>query len=356
MTRITIKLTVIQDTCLGYNVFRGSARAKDIVEAAWIDFHDPIRNPLGYQRAFDEKRSTKARNYAEESYQPFWPESILAIREDDNLEDEETVEWTFTPESNTIDQFGTLAVTYTKGLAHYINNKDEPWRRAFSQVDCQHRLGTMGESEKSVTFCVIPGISRREEAIVFRAINQNQKAIPTSLVDTIIFLTDPNAPPQISWAWNLNEDVGSPFYKLVDTGGRGQSGTLIKFRGLQKSLKSLVPARHIDKGAIDSEQGYLFARNFWQVVSDTWPTEFQNKNEYKMMVNPGVLALSRLGRRLFESKLDVQDFSKTPVEDYLQKSKHLVDWSATGPLKDATGKGAEKRVFDQLDKWFGKPV
>ena len=75
-----------------------------------------------------------------------------------------------------------------------------------------------------------------------------------------------------------------------------------------------------------------------------------------MMVNPGVRALSRLGRRLFESELDVQDFRKTPIEDYLQRGKHLVDWSATGPLKDATGKGAEKRVFAQLDQWFGEPA
>ena len=356
LAKTTIHLRVIRDTCLGYRVFRGSAPAKDIVEAAWIDFHDPDQNPEGYQRAFDPKRSTKARRYAETSDRPFWPESIIAIRADDDLEDEEQVQWSFTADSNTDDRFGTLAVSYTKGLTSRIDGQDEPWRRAFSQVDCQHRLGSMGESDESVTFCVIPGISRRQEAILFRAINQNQKGIPTSLVDTIIRVTDPNVPAHIRWAWNLDTDVGSPFYKLVYTGGRGRGGTLINFRGLQQSLEILIPHKYIDNGTIDDQQGYNFARTFWQVVHDEWPTEFQNKREYKMMVNPGVRALSRLGRRLFESKLDVQDFSRRPIETYLQRGKPRVDWSATGLLKDATGKGADKWVREQLDQWFGKPA
>ena len=74
-----------------------------------------------------------------------------------------------------------------------------------------------------------------------------------------------------------------------------------------------------------------------------------------MMVNPGVRALSRLGRRIFEAQVDVQDFRGGPIRNYFQKGKKDVDWSVSGPLKDATGKGAEKRVFEQLDEWFGAP-
>ena len=157
----------------------------------------------------------------------------------------------------------------------------------------------------------------------------------------------------ISWAWNLGFDLGSPFYGLVDTGGRGQTGTLIKFRGLHQGLKLLIPASYTD--TIDPQQGYMFARNFWNVVRSEWPNEFTNKTDYKMMVNPGVRALSRLGRLLFKSTLDVQDFSKTPIANYLQRGKSHVNWSVNGPLKDATGKGAEKRVFEQLEQWFGSP-
>ena len=355
MERTTIELKVIRDTCLGYEVFRGSAPAKDIVEACWIDFHHPQQNSLGYQRDFDEKRSQKARDYAETGEKSFWPECILAIRKDDEIDEREKVKWGFQLDPNSNEPFGTLSVTYTKGLTNIIYEQPEPWRRAFSQVDCQHRLGSMADSEQSITFCVIPGISRREEAKVFRAINQNQKGIPTSLVDTIIFRTDPDAPANISWAWNLFTDVGSPFYNRVDTGGRGQEDTLIKFRGLQQSLNMLIPVRHVVSGDIDATQGYLFARNYWNTVKQEWPTEFEDKNNYKMMVNPGVRALSRIGRKVFDVGLDSQNFGADRIEQYLKKGKENVDWSSTGPLMDATGKGAEKRVFEQLLDWLGEP-
>lgn len=356
MPRTTITLKVIRDTCLGYEVYRGSAPAKDIVEASWIDFHDPYQNSYGYQRAFDEKRSTKARKYADETAKPFWPESILAVRNDDDLAEEEKVDWSFTPDLLADPRFGTLEVTYTKGLTSQLEGREVPWRRAFSQVDCQHRLGDMATSDKLVTFCIFVGMDRREEALVFRAINQNQRGIPTSLVDTIILRTDATAPVHISWAWDLGFDPGSPFNKRVDTGGRGQSDTLIKFRGLHQSLKLLIPAKYVNTQTIDYHQGYTFARNFWSALRSEWPDEFENKREYKMMVNPGVRALSRLGRRAFESKLDVQDFGEAPIVNYLRHGKPKVDWAVTGPLKDATGKGAEKRVFEQLDDWFGWPV
>ena len=355
MTRTAIKLKVIQDTCLGHTVFRGSRPAKDIVEAAWIDFHDPDQNPLGYQRAFNKMRSERARTYAEGTPDAFWPESILAIRRDNDLLEEEEVEWRFTPDSPTNRQYGTLEVTYTHELTSNINGEVVPWRRAFSQVDCQHRLGSMRDSGKPITFCVIPGISRHQEATLFQVINKNQKGIPTSLVDTIILLTDPNPTNHMLWARDLDVDVDSPFHRLVDTGGRGRKNTLITFRGLRNSLQKLIPSKYVVSGSIDLQQGYTFARNYWQAVHDEWPKEFGDKREYKMMVNPGVLALSRLGRLLFESKVDVQDFGKSPIETYLQRGKPNVDWSVAGPFKDATGKGAEKRVFDQLKLWFGTP-
>ena len=129
-------------------------------------------------------------------------------------------------------RFGTLKVTYTKGYTKLINGQILPWRRAFSQVDCQHRLGKMHNSSMPVTFCIFVDMNRHQEALVFRDINRNQKGIPTALVDTIIYSTDDNPPAHIAWAWNLGIDSGSSLYRLVDTGGRGQGETLINSRGL----------------------------------------------------------------------------------------------------------------------------
>ena len=356
MGKKTIQLKVIKDVCLGYTVYRGSAPAKELVDASWIDFHDPVQNSFGYQRDFDEKRSEKARKYAEETEKPFWPESILAIRRDEVTSDEEEVTWCYSPDYAGDDRFGTLSVTFTEGLTHEIYGKQEPWRRAFSQVDCQHRLGKLGSSRESVTFCIFPGISRHDEALIFKAINKNQKGIPTSLVDTIILRTETDPAPQIPWAWRLGvDDIASPFYNQVDTGGRTPAKALIGFRGLQLSLGMLVPPKHIRDGDLSFDEGYQFVKNFWTAAKKEWPTEFNDKAGFKMMVNPGVRALSRIGRKLLLQNLDVQDYSESAARTFLQSGKASVDWSISGPFKDASGKGAEKMVYEQLCDWYGLP-
>jgi hypothetical protein len=60
MARAKLTLTVIRDQCLGHEIFRGSAPAGGLVDASWIDFHDPNENVEGYQREFDLDRSRLA--------------------------------------------------------------------------------------------------------------------------------------------------------------------------------------------------------------------------------------------------------------------------------------------------------
>ena len=76
----TISVPVIQDTCLGYAVFRGSIKARDLADAVWTDFYDEVYNPNGYQRPFDKAKSRNAASYAEGNEKAFWPELILSIR------------------------------------------------------------------------------------------------------------------------------------------------------------------------------------------------------------------------------------------------------------------------------------
>jgi hypothetical protein len=95
-----IKIDVIEDVCLGYKVYRGSVKASDLEPATWIDFYDEEVNSLGYQRPFNEARSTNAARYAEEP-DAFWPESILAIRDNTEVEDEgDQVTFNFVPVSS----------------------------------------------------------------------------------------------------------------------------------------------------------------------------------------------------------------------------------------------------------------
>ena len=160
MARATLSLTVIEDICLGHKVYRGTATARELVEASWVDVHDPDVNQYGYQRAFTKSRSEEAAKYANEVKDAFWPECILAIRKDDEDTDEdEQVNFTFTPISGSNGRFGSLSVDYEADGIAEINGVEVPWRRAFSQVDCQHRLGSLGEANHQLTFCIFPGIT-----------------------------------------------------------------------------------------------------------------------------------------------------------------------------------------------------
>jgi len=117
-----IKLNVVQDTCLGYKVYRGCVKACDLEPATWIDFYDEELNPLGYQRPFNEKRSQKAADYAAES-KAFWPESILAIRDNaEVVDDNDKVIAKFNPVSAG-SKFGELVVDYNRDRVLMIGSK-----------------------------------------------------------------------------------------------------------------------------------------------------------------------------------------------------------------------------------------
>ena len=355
MARSTLRLQAIQDLCLGHEVFRGSAPAGQLLEASWIDFHDPDSNEYGYQRPFNEVRSQKASDYAETVVDAFWPECILAIRDDgDEEEQEEKARWRFRPASGTGGRYGTLEVSYIPGRTIQIDDEQVAWRRAFSQVDCQHRLGSMAGSKKSITFCIFPGISRRQEAIIFRTINAKQKGISTSLVDAIIHRTDPDAPPHIKWAWDLGRDYDSQYCGEVWTGGRNRSpaSQLITLAGLRATLQVLIPRRLLE--GQDLDLWYAWVRGFWKVVKSLWPREFADQTKYKLQTVPGQRGLAQFGQHIFRKVVDEQDISQKTIREAFG-DPHKIDWGVKGPFELATGKGGQRDVYRKLVEEYGLP-
>jgi len=246
-------------------------------------------------------------------------------------------------------------VDFNRDGSTQIDGEDVPWRRALSQVDCQHRLGAMARSSKSVTFCIFPGISRRDEAIIFRTINAKQKGISTSLVDAIIHRTDPNAPPQVGWAWDLGHDPGSPFNRLVWTGGRGRvpASYLISLAGLRQTLQVLVPSSLLKEQ--DPTLWYPFVRNFWEVVKSLWPKEFVDKERmFKLQTVPGQRGLAQFGQHIFRKVVDSQDIGRGPIQAAFGDPAKI-DWGQKGPFELATGKGGQREVYRKLVEVYGLP-
>ncbi len=356
-----IRIKVTEDVCLGYRVYRGSVKACDLEPATWIDFYDEEVNPLGYQRPFNEERSSEAARYAEET-SAFWPESILAIRDNEEVDNEEDrVISEFVPATAGSD-FGELIVDYNEQRTETIQGQLFKWRRAFSQVDCQHRLGKMGASDRFVTVCIIPRITRLQEAVIFKTINDKQKKISTSLVDAIIQLSQsPLVAPEVHWAFNLSRDAGSCFYKKVNMEGRNIAGQvyLVTLRTLGASISSLVGGKryiinNMDNMA-DFDQFYILIRSYWNEVNNLWQREFTNVRNYKLMTVPGLKGLSRYGREAFKDALVVGNNSTNLTGIISQVGANVMDWSSTGPLIDATGNAGIRAVFQLLVQNYGAP-
>jgi DGQHR domain-containing protein len=356
-----IRIKVVEDVCLGYKVYRGSVKACDLEPATWIDFYDDEVNPMGYQRPFNEERSKEAAGYAE-SANAFWPESVLAIRDNEEVDDEvDKVTYNFVPVS-TGSKFGELIVEYNGQRTETIQGQVFKWRRAFSQVDCQHRLGKMGESDKDITVCIIPGIKRLEEAVIFKTINDKQKKISTSLVDAIIQLSQsPLEAPEVHWAFDMSRDAGSCFYKKVDAEGRNITGQvyLVTLRTLKTSVSSLAGGkRFINENMNDMavyDQFYILIRSYWNEVRNLWPNEFSDVRNFKLMMVPGIKGLARYGRKFFIDAFEVGSNSTNLSSRINAVGARAMDWSSRGRLIDATGNAGIRVVYQLLVENYGTP-
>jgi hypothetical protein len=211
----------------------------------------------------------------------------------------------------------------------------------------------MSASSKLVTFCIFTDITRRDEAVIFKTINDKQKRIDTSLVDMIIVLTEPNPPYNIRWAYDLGIDQGSAFSRLVATGGRNVEPPerMVTLRTLSDCVKRMVP-----KHSANTNNGYLFCRNYWNVVHSLWPAEFQDSKTYKLMTLPGLKGLARYGRGIWLNLHDGGNVSESRIITAFSNDATRMDWKADGKLREASGNAGLRMVFEALTEAYGTPA
>jgi hypothetical protein len=220
----------------------------------------------------------------------------------------------------------------------------------------------MGNSDKYVTVCIIPGINRTQEAIIFKTINDKQKKISTSLVDAIIQLSqNPFEAPEVHWGFSLSRDTGSCFYKKVNMEGRNIAGQvyLVTLRTLRTSISSLVGGkRFINENMTEPAvytQFYILIRSYWNEVSNLWPNEFADTQNFKLMTVPGLKGLARYGRKIFKDAFEVGNNNTDLMSRINRVGAHVMDWSTTGPLRLASGNAGAKEVYQVLVQNYGAP-
>jgi hypothetical protein len=129
-------------------------------------------------------------------------------------------------------------------------------------------------------------------------------------------------------------------------------------RTLKTSVYSLVGGQRYIKivGTLgDFDQFYILVRSYWNEVENLWPREFSDIRNYKLMMVPGIKGLARYGRKIFRDALEVGNNSTNLASRINRVGTHVMDWSSTGPLKDATGNAGASAVYKLLVENYGAP-
>lgn len=170
-----LRVPVIRGVVLGVTVFRGYAKLCDLARISMADIYDQSKNPKGTQRDLSPKHAKEAYEYVKTRDFAFWPEVFLCARNKDVAR--------FTSNSK-MPQTGILEID--------LNAVTRSGRIAISRIDGNHRLHYADGAdpafpaiEKTVSFCMAYGLTQDEEILLFKDINDNQKAMSTSHLDNI---------------------------------------------------------------------------------------------------------------------------------------------------------------------------
>lgn len=377
-----IEIPCFKGQALGYTVYRGDIVARDVFPALWIDRFDENDNPRGYQRPHEPRRSKLAADYATKVQGAFWYEAILNVRLKGTDTDPEIGDPALgIPEGRlgfeAVDgahpNFGVLKVDYdpeTKRIA----GDTVPWNRAFSVVDSQHRL--MGLEGKSVVVpvCVFLGLTRKQEAVIFKDINENQKPMPTKLVNNILLRTEgPLAQPDSAIARRLHDDAASPFHGHVDIGGAKRPGQVhfTSLEGLRGAAEEALgeylepitnPRVPTADRQLQLDRSYEFLRNFWRAVARQWPDAWDTSplqkprgrerlvfQKYKVLTSTGIGGLSGIAYEVLKQKCVPQDdISENFIFQLLTPAKSF-DWEKESrDMQGVAGPGGARVIFKSL--------
>ena len=141
-------------------VVLGAAPARDLFALSFADVLDEESDD-GYQRPFDMRHSRDFRAYIEQPGATTIPLTF-------NLRGREGDRWSLTDTSN--DGTAILRIR-PSGATH---------SPVLVQVDCQHRLGMMQDSDIPLTFQCFLGLNKTEEMAIFNIINGKAKGLSSS--------------------------------------------------------------------------------------------------------------------------------------------------------------------------------
>jgi len=228
--------------------------------------------------------------------------------------------------------------------------------KCLAQVDCQHRLGELSNSDISLPFMTYIGLDLRQEMAIFNIINSKSKGLSSSLTDyhESRLLNDlASEAPHLFISRRLNEDPSSPWFRLIRYGGETTSGLKRRtsFRMMQKTVHNfLVAIKPIAELTLENK--YQIVLNYWQAVAAVFPEQWKEPRNYLITKGIGLYSLMQL----------LGDFVRyNPSKEYTEKFfieclaplKTDFDWSSHGRFAYVGGKKGVQDVYFAIKKGVG---
>lgn len=330
MKRNTAKIAIsgVIGFCGKREVFFGFAPASLLHKISFADILNDDTG-LGYQRPYSKKHSVDFQRYISLPGSSTIPLTF-------NLRKELQVFWAI-----------------KKGPGNQATLALEDSSKCLAQVDCQHRIGELAHSDIPLAFMTFIGLDLKSEMSMFVVINSKAKGLSTSLTDyheSNLLNNLAEDAPHLYISRKLNEDVYSPWFRLIRYGGETTSGLKRKtsFRMMQKSILFLLKEiKECWNGNL--EQQYELIRSYWDAVKVSFPKEWKDHRCHLITKGVGLysmnMLLAELIKRNSTSYFDEQFFVKK-----LLVLKKNIDWHSRGTFATAGGQKGAKDVFEQLKK------
>jgi DNA sulfur modification protein DndB len=321
----------IEGKCGAREVFLGFAQAKILHAASFADILNEDTG-VGYQRPRDRTHSLDFRRYI------FQPEAST-IPLTFNLRNELKRNWTIRHGSE-----WHAVLRLRVGTA------------CMAQVDCQHRLGELGDSDVPLAFMAFIGLDLRDEMAMFTIINSKARGLSSSLTDfhTSNLLENLAAEaPHLFLARRLNEDAQSPWFKCIRCGGGSTSGLKRRssLRMMQHAIQRfLVQTKCRDRMDIENVAQLLIA--YWRAVATVFESEWSNHRTHLITKGVGLYGLTQLLGTIVTA-CEAENLSEEVFRQRLTPLKAQIDWGNDGTFCHVGGHKGAGEVHSVLKGLLG---
>lgn len=344
---------------LNTKVYRGFALASDIGRISEADVFDQNANPEGTQRDLKPWHAREAHAYAlgnvkRETEHRLWPEIILNVRDENVVTVQETK-----------NELAKIVVHEEKiekrnGINPQISRVDGNHRLFWAQGLVEKQVAKLKPIDVDVPFCLTIGLSRKEEAALFRDINVNQVKMNTSHLDHLSYVLAEREKLKTSesalWmSMELHQNHESPFYNRIDLGGKKTKGVkyIFSLRTFREGIEILLKdSTELSSDKVPFEDQARALSNYWNAVKSVFPDEWANPSTNVLLFYFSYFALSKLGAIVIDTSFRKTDPSIEGMRTQILGLKANIDWTKDGTFKGYGGKGGGSRAFQIVKKYL----